>query len=498
MKSKIESKGPPQENGEQEDVKLLADVQAFAAELGFAGGSLGEGDFNDFAPTNAAKSISKKPSKQQENSKANNRITPAPHKSKPAYNKTHKSEKLREERQFGSTDPRARSILPRDEPAIWWEAASNLPKVPLKRVEAPPHIIESARKAAESLLRNEEAAFENRASNGQDLKWLQQARRSGTTADKVAALTVLIQESTVANLKALDQLVTLANKRIGTRSIVGSAMDALRELFVSILLPSDRKLRFFEQQPLEAVQRRPAKEKDRYLLYWIVEDGIKKRFAIFLDAVEAASKDSLEFLKDRSVKTLYDLLSERPEGEARLLSALVNKLGDPDRKLASKAGYLVSKLLNQHPGMKEIVVREIEKFVFRPGLSDRARYYSVIYLNQMVLTHKDGTLARKLVGLYFSFFSLILDGKLGTAATLSKASHEKELAKKALKRSKKKNKANAASKRYEEEKEDAPPGVHSGELDARMLSALITGVRRAFPFLSSEEIEPLIETHSGR
>ena len=35
---------------------------------------------------------------------------------------------------------------------------------------------------------------------------------------------------------------------------------------------------------------------------------------------------------------MFDLLAGKPEGEGRLLSALVNKLGDPDRKLASKVG----------------------------------------------------------------------------------------------------------------------------------------------------------------
>ena len=35
----------------------------------------------------------------------------------------------------------------------------------------------------------------------------------------------------------------------------------------------------------------------------------------------------------------YELLSAKPEGEAKLLSGLVNKLGDPDRKLASKVSH---------------------------------------------------------------------------------------------------------------------------------------------------------------
>jgi len=37
----------------------------------------------------------------------------------------------------------------------------------------------------------------------------------------------------------------------------------------------------------------------------------------------------------------------------------VNKLGDPSRKLASDAAFLLGQLLLQHPAMKMVVVREV-------------------------------------------------------------------------------------------------------------------------------------------
>ena len=54
--------------------------------------------------------------------------------------------------------------------------------------------------------------------------------------------------------------------------------------------------------------------------------------------LEEASRDNLEFLKEKALKAIAQLLLVKPEQEARLLSALVNKLGDPSRKLASKVG----------------------------------------------------------------------------------------------------------------------------------------------------------------
>lgn len=54
-----------------------------------------------------------------------------------------------------------------------------------------------------------------------------------------------------------------------------------------------------------------------------------------------------------------------------------------------QAGFLLSELLTEHPGMKLVVVREVERFMFRPGLQERARYYAVIFLNQLVLSHQE-------------------------------------------------------------------------------------------------------------
>lgn len=62
-------------------------------------------------------------------------------------------------------------------------------------------------------------------------------------------------------------------------AVLLQAIDALRELFVAALLP-DRKLRFFEEQPLAAVPSN--KDGQRRLLYYYVEDQIKRRSVLHL------------------------------------------------------------------------------------------------------------------------------------------------------------------------------------------------------------------------
>lgn len=140
-------------------------------------------------------------------------------------------------------------------------------------------------------------------------------------------------------------------------------LHAAQELFTRFLLP-DRKLRFLEQQPLAALGPASAplgRDGERRLLLWWTEDCVKRRYAQFVAALEEHSKDNLEFLKEKAMRVMGELLAAKPECEAALLSGLVNKLGDPSRQVASKAVYLLMQLLGSHPVMKPVVVREVSR-----------------------------------------------------------------------------------------------------------------------------------------
>jgi ribosome biogenesis protein MAK21 len=89
------------------------------------------------------------------------------------------------------------------------------------------------------------------------------------------------------------------------------------------------------------------------------------RYAAFVQALEHLSLGNLEWAKRKALKAAHELLAAKPEQEAKLLQLLVNKLGDPCRRMASNAGYLISCLLTEHPLMCAVVVREMESFLFR-------------------------------------------------------------------------------------------------------------------------------------
>ena len=91
-----------------------------------------------------------------------------------------------------------KSLLGRDEPSRWYEAAEALPALADAAAAAPADdaAVEAARVRAEAALEREAEILERTMParvGGADARWLQQVRRSGTTADKVAAHSLIIQ-----------------------------------------------------------------------------------------------------------------------------------------------------------------------------------------------------------------------------------------------------------------------------------------------------------------
>ena len=253
---------------------------------------------------------------------------------------------------------------------VWHEASDTLalpPKVVTAAKDLPQTEMDAKERIAITALEERTAHHEkNQARSGSaDGKWLSLVRSSGTAADKIAAATVLAQEDPVANLKSLEHLLALLEKarvKGGKRGAV-QAVGALTELFRDALLPPNRKLKYFSEQPLSQSNTLPNERKR--LLYWHVEDLVKRAYARFINALDALSKDPLPVLKEKSTKSAYELLISRPEAEQSLLAILVNKLGDPQRRTASNAAHLLLQLVSkEHPAMKRIVAREVESFCF--------------------------------------------------------------------------------------------------------------------------------------
>lgn len=297
---------------------------------------------------------------------------------------------------------------------------------------------------------------------------------SGTLSDKVSALTLICQESPLHTTKTLETLLGLAKKK--GRSQAVAAIAAIKDLFASgVVLPPERKLKPFIKQPYLGSDSIT----DLHLLVWAFEDWLKTFYFEVLKVLEGLCADQLEFARSHAVGYVWELLKEKPEQEANLLRMLVNKLGDKDKKIASKVSYLLLQLQATHPAMKSIIINAIEsEALFRPGNSLHAKYYAIITCNQTIIPSREPEIANKLLDIYFAVFTGLLTKKPSPASganTVGPAVSGKPSAdsKGNVKLSKKAKKKLEMAEKVTQAEE---------EVNAKLISAVLTGVNRAFPF----------------
>eukprot|EP00962_Isochrysis_galbana_P011219 scaffold3145_cov101-Isochrysis_galbana.AAC.1 len=314
--------------------------------------------------------------------------------------------------------------------AAWWDELE--PVQSGARPAAGPSEVSELRSRAEALYEREQASFaaSQAKKHGSDAKFVAKLIASGTIRDRIAALQVQVQESAFHALPSVRQLVGLAQRPRPELKL--KAVEALLAVFLRQLLPQ-RPLTPLDRQPL------PARPTDRQLMQAYFEGELKALYAEAVDVVVRGAADNIVQIKQRMVSSLYEMLSSNPELERTLLPALVNKLGDPEKKVASRLTHLLGQLTQAHPAMKAVVLAEVQRFVLRPNVGERAQYYAVIYLNQLILTRREPAVAQTALLIYLALFA-------------------------------------ARAK-------DA--GALKAAMDSRMLSALLSGIHRAVPFCNA-------------
>ncbi|XP_073709262.1 CCAAT/enhancer-binding protein zeta [Garra rufa] len=291
---------------------------------------------------------------------------------------------------------------------------------------------------AQKLYENEIALYKNKKNfqKGANSAWMKSVVSTGTLTDRMAAMTVLIQDAPIHSLEHIESLVSLVKKK-GSRRQGLMALDTLKELLLTDLLPKHRKLHTFSQHPFEQLEEKASGNRDardRRLILWYFEHQLKLQVADFVATLDELARDTVQATKMRSLTTAYELLCNQPEQEKVLLVQIVNKLGDPEYKIACKASHLLETVLHKHPNMKTVLCCEVERLMFRPNINSKAQYYAACFLNQVILSHEEADLAAKLITIYITFFNACVKKK---------------------------------------------------DIESKMLSALLTGVNRAYPYAKS-------------
>ncbi|ORY75459.1 CBF/Mak21 family-domain-containing protein [Protomyces lactucae-debilis] len=345
------------------------------------------------------------------------------------------------------------------EPTALWHAIPLAPLTPPAETPADFQISRQLAKAQQLLTQEAERYATSDHVKSSDRQFLSTIMRSGTLTDRISAITLVIQESPLHAVKSMDTLLAMCKKK--SRNEAVSSIAAVKDLLQGSVLP-DRKLRFFKDMPVTSPEIT-----DAHLVLFAFEDYLKRFYFELLGLMEQLSLDSLPFPRNHMVRYFYELLKDKPEQEANLLRLLVNKLGDRDKKIASKCSHFLLQLQQAHPAMKGIIVAALEQALFKPGMPPMAQYYTVITMNQTILSQKETAVANSLVQLYFQCFAKLIQHK-ETAK-----SDEQEA---------KKNR-----KQVKREKEAEQADVLQDELNQKMISAVLTGVNRAFPFADLPE-----------
>jgi ribosome biogenesis protein MAK21 len=364
-----------------------------------------------------------------------------------------------------------------------------------------PELIRRYRSMADAIYQNELRLYNQRQGKKEsaDERWLENTMRKGTLKDRIAAMSVTLSTDPLHKFYALDGLLSMVGcspaESGGSKPnsrVAQLTAEALEDLFVNTLLPPDRKLVSLAQRPLyqyensssssnqqdedgnRGSQSKSSSKKTlspRILLLWRFEEMIKEKYDIYLHQYMTRTlHDGAEQQKVSTLQSAANLLSSVPEGESTLLSMMVNKLGDPDKKAAAAAGHQLRVVLQRHPNMQTVVAREVQQLAHRPHLSQRALYNSIVFLNQLQFRRPDtnsqsaeegfnrqstdhSSLPASLIKTYFRLFEVAVQNNTNSPSSNKKQSSL----------------------------EDAVT------VKSRLLSALLTGVNRAHPYLSETD-----------
>ncbi|CAD7006412.1 unnamed protein product [Ceratitis capitata] len=225
--------------------------------------------------------------------------------------------------------------------------------------------------------------------NASDARWLQTALRKGTAKDRANAGALLVTSNALANLD------------INTgRFVEESFAAAASQTFSLQMRGADWKL----------VRKNTTLSKDkqrRIYAYWYFENELKEHYFEFLRNLQQAIQTGQEHNKNAAIVAASQLLSYAPEKEQMLLTMLINKLGDPTAKVASKALHHLSEVAHRHPNMCGVIVAESEKLLFRNNISERAQHFALCFLASIAPSGRP-EVCSKLVNICFALFKVLV------------------------------------------------------------------------------------------
>ncbi|KAG5501498.1 hypothetical protein JKF63_03327 [Porcisia hertigi] len=278
---------------------------------------------------------------------------------------------------------------------------------------------------------------ESKAAQADRGRWYSsQFMSRGTTSDKIASAAVKLVDTDF--MFYLDGFTLLFDTARTDTHHYEAALKALAAVWPKLLPP--RPLKRFVSQYFATLPTEEAARKTT-LVYWYIEDYLKRTYAQFLSLSEAMLKDRIVQRRDTWLDVVGKLLCSVAESRSTAMAMMIDKLGDPVSSVAHKAYHHLLKLLSESSTHQSMLFTELEKIIFMKNCPLRTMRNAANVMNQLVFSKEERKLALKCVQTYLSLFRQI---------------------------------------------------VLTGNVDSTVMTAVIVGLRRAFPY-AGVDLAPLEE-----
>jgi ribosome biogenesis protein MAK21 len=311
-----------------------------------------------------------------------------------------------------------------DPEQVWWE-------IPTPDESSAKKYYSKMTDAAKSGVRSRASAlYEEQAKKYQlqkemspaDRHWLQTVLKEGTQSDKISTMLLQARESPFYSLDWITQLLAMASSTSRHESY--PAMESLRDIFVLVLPPksSGRSLKAWQGRCItDSKDLTPSS----FLMVAYFEDMLRRAYVEYLKILEIMIHDQVQNGRERAMRVVFDLLlAYKCEFTETLLQLLVNKIGDPDRKVASRVIYYLQGIIEKYEELTLTSVKAVQNEATRPNApNDKPAFYGLLFFSQVRLNESSPEVTEVLLQTYQHFLQIFLK-QLEEAARNKKKGHK--------------------------------------------------------------------------
>ncbi|KAF0980937.1 hypothetical protein FDP41_012725 [Naegleria fowleri] len=219
----------------------------------------------------------------------------------------------------------------------------------------------------------------------------------GTIMDKIAALSLLVQQKPIYRLQYIDELMKICHHPKNHRA-AELAVKTCTDLFQNLLLTTRSLLNFKEREEngssissismtsiyqathhFERLNNKKKKKENMQqvgvvLASWYFEELLKKKYQSFINDVLAENikekANSLDVVVIRTMRNIRDLIKRSPERRDTLLTLLITKFADPKNSINARALYYLTALVNSRVENNPHYVPTLDKMYLCKGICE--------------------------------------------------------------------------------------------------------------------------------